>query len=149
VSAAPAGAAWTRVCRLDDLRPERGAAALVGDRQIALFRLAGPAGEPPGAVAAIANRDPFSGANVLARGIVGSAGARVYVASPMYKQRFDLRTGDCLDAPGVAVETWPARVVDGWVEVRPAPAPGTADRGRANRDTPDARPGPVSDGRAS
>ena len=44
---------WTgRVCRLDDLAPERGAAALLGGDQVALFRLArrpragGPAARP-------------------------------------------------------------------------------------------------------
>ena len=55
----------------------------------------------------------FSQANVLARGIVGSAGDRTYVASPMYKQRFDLRSGECLDDEGVSVAVWPARAQDG------------------------------------
>jgi nitrite reductase (NADH) small subunit len=114
------------VCPLGDIGVDRGVAALVGGHQIALFRTSGIGAEDP-EIWAIANRDPFSDANVLARGIVGSAGDRVYVASPMYKQRFDLRTGECLDAAGVSVDVWPARAADGWVQVltrgRASPAP--------------------------
>jgi nitrite reductase (NADH) small subunit len=103
---------WTRTCRLDQLTPDRGAAALVGDRQVALFRLS-----TTGDVAVIDNRDPFSGAHVLSRGIVGDVDGVPKVASPVYKQAFDLRTGRCLDDPDVAVAVHAARVVDGWVEV--------------------------------
>jgi nitrite reductase (NADH) small subunit len=102
---------WQRVCAYDDLQPDRGVAVLLDDNQIAVFRLAG------GDVYAIDNQDPFSGANVLARGIVGSRGETPKVASPMYKQTFDLRTGVCLDDPSVQVTTHPVRVHDGWVLV--------------------------------
>ena len=56
------------------------------------------------------------GQQVLSRGIVGSAGDRITVASPVHKQRFDLRTGTCLDAD-VSVMTWAVRVHDSRVEV--------------------------------
>lgn len=104
-------ATWETVCRLDVLVPERGVAALVGGVQVALFLLS------DGTLAAIGNFDPFSKANVLSRGIVGSRGDAPTVASPMYKQVFDLRTGTCLDDPDVAVPTYRARVRDGRVEV--------------------------------
>jgi nitrite reductase (NADH) small subunit len=100
-----------RICRYDDLLPERGVAALVRGRQVAVFRTY------DGAVYALDNRDPFSGANVLSRGIVGSRGDVPTVASPMYKQVFDLRTGDCLDEPDVSVATYRIEVVDGEVVV--------------------------------
>ncbi|MGC4942567.1 nitrite reductase small subunit NirD [Kribbella sp. DT2] len=103
--------AATVVCRYDDLLPERGVAALLGGRQIALFRTYG------GEVFALGNQDPFSGANVLARGIVGSRGEVPTVASPMFKQVFDLRTGACLDDPAVAVAAYAVEVVDGQVLV--------------------------------
>lgn len=103
---------WTRVCALRDLTRDRGVAALVGDTQVAVFRLS-----PDDEIVAIGNHDPFSGANVLSRGIVGSRGDVVTVASPVYKQRFDLRTGACLDDPAAAVPVHEARVVDGFVEV--------------------------------
>src|SRR3954465_7555620 len=106
-------ATWTPVCRVDVLTPDRGVAALVDGRQIAVFRLSGVDDE----VVAIGNIDPFSGAGVLSRGIVGSRGDVVTVASPVYKQRFDLRTGQCIDDPDVAVAVHPARIVEGWIEV--------------------------------
>ncbi len=103
------------VCRLDQLVPGRGQAALVGGRAVALFRL-----DEDATVRAIANVDPCSGASVLSRGLVGHTvqdGAPVrYVASPLRKQRFDLDTGRCLDAD-VRVDTWSVEVVDGVVEV--------------------------------
>jgi len=100
-----------KICRYDDLLPERGVAALVRGRQVAVFRTY------DGAVYALDNRDPFSGANVLSRGIVGSRGDVPTVASPMYKQVFDLRTGACLDEPDVSVATYRIEVVDGEVVV--------------------------------
>lgn len=105
---------WLAVCRLADLVPERGVAALVDATAVAVFLL------PDGTVRAIGNIDPCSGASVLSRGLVGETsvdGRRVrYVASPLRKQRFDLDTGRCLDAE-VGAGTWAARVVDGVVEV--------------------------------
>ncbi|GAA0608168.1 nitrite reductase small subunit NirD [Kribbella sandramycini] len=101
----------TVVCRYDVLLPERGVAALAGGVQIALFRT------HDGAVYAIGNQDPFSGANVMSRGIVGDRGDVPTVASPMFKQVFDLRTGVCLDDPAVALPVYPVEVVDGMVRV--------------------------------
>ena len=60
---------WVDVCALDDLVADRGACALVGPHQVALFRVS-----PDGTVYALSNYDPFSGAFVLSRGIVGSTG---------------------------------------------------------------------------
>jgi NAD(P)H-dependent nitrite reductase small subunit len=99
------------VCRLDDLIPDRGVAALVDGALVAVFLLRG------GDVLAIDNLDPFSGADVLSRGIVGDVGGEPTVASPLYKQRFALRTGRCVDDPTVAVRTWSTRLVDGRIEV--------------------------------
>jgi nitrite reductase (NADH) small subunit len=103
---------WVDVCAVDDLLPNRGACAYVPPHQIALFRLHGE-----GEVFALSNLDPFSQAYVLSRGIVGCRNGIDKVASPVYKQSFDLRTGACLDDPTVAVPTFPVRLVDGRVEV--------------------------------
>jgi nitrite reductase (NADH) small subunit len=102
---------WTQVCQVDALPVDRGAAALIDNRQVALFRLAS------GEVYAVGHRDPFSAANVMARGLVGTRGDVPTVASPVYKQVFDLRTGRCLDDESVALGSWSVRVVDGIVEV--------------------------------
>lgn len=99
-----------KICPVEQLQPERGVAALVDGDAIALFRV-------DGEVLAIGNVDPFSGASVLSRGIVGSRGDVLTVASPVHKQRFDLRTGRSLDDESVSVPTYSVRVVDGWVEL--------------------------------
>ena len=99
------------VCEYDALLPERGVAALLGEVQIALFRT------HDGEVFALGNQDPFSGANVMSRGIVGSRGDVPTVASPMFKQVFSLRTGECLDDPEVSLPVYPVEVVDGQVVV--------------------------------
>ncbi|WP_432888606.1 nitrite reductase small subunit NirD [Kribbella sp. CA-245084] len=99
------------VCEYDVLLPERGVAALLGEVQIALFRT------HDGEVFALGNQDPFSGANVMSRGIVGSRGDVPTVASPMFKQVFSLRTGECLDDPEVSLPVYPVEVVDGQVVV--------------------------------
>ena len=111
---------WVRICPLDRLLPGRGVAARLGDDQVALFRV--PAAGGGDTVFALGNRDPFSGAQVLARGIVGDAAGVPKVASPLYKQAFDLRTGACLDDPAVSVPSYPVRVGDdGWVAVGVSP----------------------------
>jgi len=103
--------AWVDVCGYDDLQSERGIRVLVGDSHVAVFRT------HDGDVHAIESIDPFSGASVLARGIVGSSGDSPFVASPMYKQRFDLRTGVCLEDPSVRVRVFPTEVTGGRVVV--------------------------------
>lgn len=103
---------WTPVCALTDLLPDRGAAALLaGGAQVAVFRTASDE------VYALSNVDPFSGAAVLSRGLVGDVGGVPVVASPMHKQHFDLRTGACVDDPAVAVAVYPVRVEDGTILV--------------------------------
>lgn len=118
------------VCLLTDLTPERGAAALLTEMvdgegrrtQIALVRTVGEV------VFAVQHRDPVTGANVMARGLVGTRlvdGEEVpTLASPLHKQVYDLRTGACLDAAGKeplpgegGLRTWPVTVVDGVVRV--------------------------------
>ncbi len=102
---------WVDVCPLDKLVPGRGVCALVGPFQVAVFRIAGQE------VYALSNYDPFSRAFVLSRGIVGSKAERLKVASPVYKQSFDLETGVCLDDATVSVPTFEVRVLDGTVQV--------------------------------
>jgi nitrite reductase (NADH) small subunit len=104
-------AEWFAVCALDDIVPNTGVCALIGGQQIALVRVGADT------VYAISNFDPFSDAFVLGRGIVGDKAGVPKIASPIYKQSFDLRTGQCLDDPTVSVPVWPARVRDGRVEV--------------------------------
>ncbi|WP_334171732.1 nitrite reductase small subunit NirD [Sinomonas sp.] len=102
---------WHSVCNLDDLEPNWGEAALVAGRQVAVFRLS------TGDVYAVDQRDPATEAHVMARGIVGSRGDRPTIASPLHKQVYDLLTGERLDGSGAPLAAFPARVVDGIVQI--------------------------------
>ncbi|MGZ6143491.1 MAG: nitrite reductase small subunit NirD, partial [Myxococcales bacterium] len=99
------------VCGLDEIAPQTGVCALVDGTQIAVVRTRN-------AVYAIGNFDPFSKAFVLSRGIVGDKGGVPKIASPIFKQCFDLRTGQCLDKPEVRVPTWEVRVERGRILIR-------------------------------
>lgn len=107
---------WVDACALDDIPPASGVAALVGNRQIALVRA-----DDGDTVYGLSNYDPFSEAFVIARGIVGDRGGRPKIASPIYKQTFDLETGACFDDPLVKLPVYPVRVRDGRVEIGIAP----------------------------
>ncbi|MGZ3445492.1 MAG: nitrite reductase small subunit NirD [Myxococcaceae bacterium] len=111
---------WQDVCALDLIVPWTGVCALIGGRQVAIVRTAD-------AVYAIGNFDPFSKAFVLSRGIVGDKGGIPKIASPIFKQTFDLRTGQCLDNPTVRVPTYEVRVERGRVLVHREPRPGEHD----------------------
>ena len=104
---------WVRICPFVCLPVERGVTALVQGTAVAVFRTYDDQ------VFALGNHDPFSRASVLSRGIVGTRGDVPFVASPMHKQAFDLRTGRCLDEPSVSVPSFKVRVVDGVVHVGP------------------------------
>jgi len=99
------------VCSLEEILDCAGVCALIDGEQVALMRV----GEE---VFALENRDPFSEANVISRGIVGDLAGQLVVASPVYKQHFNLRSGRCLEDESVSLKTWPCGVLDGrvWVE---------------------------------
>jgi nitrite reductase (NADH) small subunit len=107
---------WVSVCNEDDLVTGSGVCALLEyqgkKEQVALFRES--AGGP---VYALANHDPLGDANVLSRGIIGSLGDRLVVASPLYKQHFCLQSGQCLEDESVTIKNWPARISGGKVQL--------------------------------
>lgn len=105
------GGRWEVVCGADRVTADRGVAARVAGSQVAIFVLAS------GEVLAVDDTDPFSGATVLSRGIVGEVAGEPTVASPVYKQRFELRTGRCLDDDGASIGIWPARIRGDQIEV--------------------------------
>jgi nitrite reductase (NADH) small subunit len=103
---------WVDICSLEAIAPNTGVCALVEGQQVAIFRV-GSEDE----VFAISNYDPFSKAFVLSRGIVGDRKGILKVASPIYKQNFNLQTGQCLDDETVSIPTYQVRVVEGRVQV--------------------------------
>ena len=102
---------WTDVCAIEDIFPGTGVCALVDHQHVAVFRLGDDR------FFAIDNIDPKSGASVLALGLLGTLGDRVVVASPMYKNHFDLSTGECLEAPEQSVRAHGVRVDGGRISV--------------------------------
>ena len=104
---------WIDVCAVDDITPDTGVAVLLGDLQIAIVRV----GEGDDQIFAVGNYDPFSRAFVIARGIVGDRDGVPKIASPIFKQSFDLTTGQCLDDANVRLPSYPTRVHAGRVSV--------------------------------
>lgn len=104
---------WLPVCKLDDVLPNLGVCAKVADRQVAIFKVMDSTGTQ---LFAIDNHDPISEANVLSRGIVGDLKGQIVVASPLYKQHFDLATGQCLE-DDIRIPVYPVRAHDGQIEV--------------------------------
>jgi nitrite reductase (NADH) small subunit len=99
---------WESVCQFDDLIDNVGICVLVNDKQIAIFRLSGSS-----KLYAIGNLDPFSHANVLSRGMCGDLKGQPVVASPIYKQHFNLNTGQCLEDESVKIPVYPLHTVAG------------------------------------
>jgi nitrite reductase (NADH) small subunit len=88
---------WRTICDSNDLVKDSGISALISnesgeDEQIAIFHLPNSKQQ----VYAVGNYDPIGKANVLYRGIVGSIVDEPVVSSPLYKQHFSLKTGQCL-----------------------------------------------------
>lgn len=100
---------WIAICKLDAIVPNTGVCALVHGEQVAVFRLGDER------LYAIDNYDGNAAASVLSRGLLGSIGERIVVASPIYKQHFDLVSGECLEAPEHSVATWPVKLENGQV----------------------------------
>ncbi len=110
---------WIDVCDVDAVTPDRGIAALVAGVAVAIFRLAtvqrGDETVVDETWFAVDHLDPQTGAPVMARGLVGSLmidGVEVStVASPIHKQRYDLRTGTGLGGEATSLRTWQVEIV--------------------------------------
>ena len=137
-NSAPSNSGWVQICRLDELPTDSGMAALLNENtpqeeQIALFKVVERATQAS-TIYAISNFDPFSQANVLARGILCSSSSSdktseektspdnkslaLAVASPVLKQHFDLSSGQCVEESDVVIKTYPSKISDGLVFVQ-------------------------------
>jgi len=103
---------WVDVCSIDDLQPNSGVCALVDNQQVAIFYM-----PEDDAIFAIDNYDPFGDVHVLSRGLIGDMAGRPMVASPLYKQHFDLQTGQCFEDETVKVPVYGVQIIAGRVEV--------------------------------
>ena len=105
---------WIDVCALHDITPNTGVGALVGGQSVALFRVG-----TEKRVYALSNKDPFSQANVMSRGIIGDLQGERVIASPIYKQHFSLATGRCLEDKDQKLLVFPTKIQDDRVMVCP------------------------------
>ena len=103
---------WITVCDEDAITPGTGVCALLDKEQVAIFKTG-----TDKQLYAISNYDPIGKANVLSRGILGSIGDKMVVASPLYKQHFDLSTGECIEDESAQVKTYAVRVDKGKIQL--------------------------------
>ena len=99
-------AAWTSVATLDDFAASDAIQVDVGGREVAVYLV-------DGAAYATANRCTHGDASLVDGFLEGHE-----IECPFHQGRFDVRTGAATGAPAeLALATWPARVVDGRVEL--------------------------------
>lgn len=104
---------WITICKQSDLTPNAGTCAKFNDQQVAIFY-----SKRTDSVYAVSNFDPIGQANVISRGIIGSTQETLYVASPLYKQRFNLQTGECLESPEHRLKTYAVRVANDDIQLK-------------------------------
>lgn len=107
---------WVDVCNLDEITPNTGVGALIAGQSVALFRVGSEK-----RIYALSNKDPFSQANVMARGIIGDLQGERVIASPIYKQHFSLATGRCLEDKDQKLLVFPTKIENGRVWVGAVP----------------------------
>ena len=99
-------AAWTPVATLADFAASDAVAVHVGGKEVALYLVGG-------SVYATANRCTHGDASLCDGFLEGHE-----IECPHHQGRFDVRTGRATAAPAeIALATWPARIVDGGVEL--------------------------------
>lgn len=106
---------WTNICQFQDLTPNTGICALFEEEQVAIFYC-----QRTEQLYAVNNVDPIAKASVLSRGIMASLQGEIYVASPLYKQHFNLQTGECLEAPEHTLKTYAVRRENDQVQLKQA-----------------------------
>ncbi|MFK3663031.1 nitrite reductase small subunit NirD [Scandinavium sp. NPDC088450] len=104
---------WVNICNIDEILPQTGVCALLGQEQVAIFR---PYHDEQ--VFAISNIDPFFRASVLSRGLIAEHNGELWVASPLKKQRFRLSDGLCMEDENHSIAHFEVRVKDGQVQLK-------------------------------
>lgn len=115
---------WVSICQDKDLLTNTGLCALHDGEQVAIYKISSPTNNPVDKersdLYAISNYDPIGKANVLSRGILGNIGDHLVVASPLYKQHFDLMTGECLEDPDQRIQTYEIRRLNDEIQLKKA-----------------------------
>jgi len=106
---------WMTICTDQDLTPNAGTCVQFAQEQVAIFYCMRSQ-----TLYAVENFDPIGQANVISRGIMGSIQGKTYVSSPLYKQHFDLLTGECLESPEYTLKTYAVRMEDSLIQLKVA-----------------------------
>mgnify|MGYP000529805781 FL=1 len=106
---------WITVCSDTDLVTNSGVCALLNKQQIALFKIKSANNEQ---LYAVSNWDPIGKANVLYRGLLGSVQDSKVIISPLYKQRYCLESGQCLDDAAIKLIVYPVRIEQNQVQLQ-------------------------------
>jgi nitrite reductase (NADH) small subunit len=106
---------WITVCSDTDLVTNSGVCALLNEQQIALFKLKVDNDQQ---IFAVSNWDPIGKANVLYRGLLGSVKDAKVIISPLYKQRYCLESGQCLDNDAIKLIVYPVRIEQNQVQLQ-------------------------------
>jgi len=107
---------WVDICAESDLVENSGVAALIDEKQAAIFYV--PSAEQK--IFAIGNFDPIGKAQVLSRGILGELKGDLVVASPLYKQHFRLIDGSCVEDDAMSTDHWECKLEAGRVKLKVA-----------------------------
>ncbi|MFT5756517.1 MAG: nitrite reductase (NADH) small subunit [Alteromonadaceae bacterium] len=105
---------WLTICNIADIAKNTGVCADFNGKQVAIFHIQTTGDDDTirgvSAVKAVCNRDPFSQANVLSRGLITEKERQYYVASPLLKQEFCLDTGQCQQDNSIVITTYKSRI---------------------------------------
>jgi len=99
--------AWTDLCAVDHVELGKGLYVERGGHDLAVLRLG------DNDVSVLHNRCPHAGGS-LASGWVQDG----CITCPWHGWTFDVHTGQCPDAPQIAVPRYPVRVLNGRVQAR-------------------------------
>lgn len=102
---------WTDACALEDLSVGAGTCAMVGNRQVAVFRISEIE------VRAVQNICPHKAAAVIHQGVLADREGDPVVLCPLHKRAYSLDTGNGLDEDGGGLKTFQARIREGRIEV--------------------------------
>lgn len=102
---------WINICDETSLPQGSGVAAWVGGNAVAIFNL-GKDG-----LFALDNIDPASGVSLLARGLICEMEGELCVASPLYKQHYNLVTGVCIEDTNLVASPFEVKTEQGKVFV--------------------------------
>lgn len=104
---------WTTICKQNELSANAGTCAQFNQQQVAIFFC-----KRSDRLYAVENFDPIGQANVISRGMMGTVEGKSYVASPLFKQRFDLVTGACFESPEHSLKTYAVRISNDDIQLK-------------------------------